>query len=195
MARRKMNFLVDPEQKKNCPHCERYGRDPVQPIFNFRLAEGFIDGLYYICRLCEEQLLKDFRLAQRAAQREKGLQRTLSEMRHATPATIVNLVDGWMGMFGGLEGFLRENMAHYEALAARSPGSPAVLTYLGQIARFAATAQKYRPPERPESEMTDDDLVVEMKIVAKSLGFVEADPLPPDVVDVEPNDDPEQPPE
>jgi hypothetical protein len=166
-----------PHGKKTCPNCKRHGRDPARETHEFRVAQGFPDGLYYICRECEKQLYTDFRLAQRAHAREKGVAEAISRVRTTTPATLTNLVDGWMGMFGGLEGFLRENMAHYEALASARPGSPAVLTYLGQIARFAAMAQKYRPPERPESEMTDDDLVLEINVIAKELGFREAESL------------------
>lgn len=174
-----MNYLV-PTARKVCPNCPRYKRDPNREAHEFRPAPGFSDGLNYICRACEQGLHDDFRLAQRSHIREKGLTFALAQVRRATtPATVVNLADGWMGMFGGVEGYLRESMAHYEAMAAARPGSPAVIGYLRDVARFVAIAQKHRPPERPEAELSDEDLIVEINTVVQELGLHEVESLPP----------------
>lgn len=180
------NYLV-PTATKVCPNCPRFKREPKREVWEFRPAPGFADGLNYICRACEKQLQDDFRLAQRSHIREKGLTFALAQVRRATPATVVNMADGMVGMFGGLEGFLRESMAHYETLAATRPGSPAVLAYLRDIARFVALAQKHRPADRPEAELNDDELQMELRTVYEELGLNEVNALPAPAVEPDPN--------
>ncbi len=171
MARGKNTIPALLADKKTCQHCVRHGRDPVRPATEYRYDPESQDGLYFLCRACEKQLYDDFRLAQRHHARSKTLTEILQQMRRGNAATLPNLVDGWVGQFGGLEGFLRESMAHYEHLAATRPGSPQVISYLNTVAKMVAAAQKYRPPERPESELTEEELTLEVKVLSRKLGL------------------------
>jgi hypothetical protein len=155
---------------KACLHCPRYGRELLQPKTEFRPSPAERDGLYYLCRQCEQQLRVDARQGARAMAREREASEALAIMAKAPMSvTTVNAADLLVQRLGGLGAWIDEQVFHYEQLAARLPGSKEVMRFHELVHKIIDKAQKHRAPDEDVSQMSDEELEAEINQRIKVL--------------------------